>query len=748
MEIERIPEEKQNTSEWSGGTTTELYIYPKSSKYKDRNFKYRFSTAVCKDEESVFTRLEDTDRILLVLDGKIDLEHEDGQSADLSPGMQDAFSGDQVTRSRGTCCDFNLMLKEGTTGKLWYKKIKQGETILFEKEVSFIYVVSGKVTVNTPSENYSFFPHDFVKVKKEEKEALMVYGDTEAVLVAAEVVLKEETKEKTTAQLLVECLENEGVKYIFGIPGEETLELMEAIRHSNIEFITTRHEQGAAFMADVYGRLTGRAGVCLSTLGPGATNLVTGVADATGDGAPLVAITGQVGTERMHITSHQYLDLTKMFEPVTKRTKLVVRPDTISEITRLAFKYAEGERPGASHIDLPVNIAKMKVPVSEQPLKRESVHREMAAQRVIEDVAHMIVNAENIVILAGSQAVRARASKAITRFAEDLRIPVINTMMAKGIISRDNKYALMTVGIPQYDYANKALEEADLVIAVGYDLVEFAPSRWNPDNTKKIVHVSSRPAHINKHYQCDVQAVGDISDTLNRIVDAVNVLDDHQRTEPQELFKIKEEFDNEYREEREDGSFPMKPQRIIYDIRKVLDKNDILVSDVGAHKMWIARFYNCYEPNTCIISNGFATMGIGVPGAISAKLINPEKRIITVTGDGGFMMNSQELETAVRLKLNIVVLIMNDGAYGLIQWKQREQYGETCYTDFTNPDFVKLAQAMHCIGMRVSKADDLLPMLEEAFTKTVPVVIDVAVDYSENLKLTRKLLDLKKEVIM
>ncbi|MDD7219708.1 MAG: acetolactate synthase large subunit [Clostridia bacterium] len=556
--------------------------------------------------------------------------------------------------------------------------------------------------------------------------------------------MEKDIREKTTAQLLVECLENEGVKYIFGIPGEENLELMSAIKDSHIQFITTRHEQGAAFMADVYGRLTGRAGVCLSTLGPGATNLVTGVADATGDGAPLVAITGQVGTERMHITSHQYLDLTKMFEPITKRTKLVVKPDTISEIVRLAFKYAEAERPGATHIDLPVNISKMNVDSSEKPLKRESIHRELASERVIEDAADVIMESKNPVILAGSQAVRARASRAITRFAEDLKIPVINTMMAKGIIPRDNPYALMTVGIPQYDYPNKILEEADVIICVGYDLVEFAPSRWNQNNNKKIVHISSRPAHINKHYQCDVQAVGDISDTLNRIVDSINVRGNYDRTVSPEIMELKERFQNAYREVCEDSSFPMKPQRIVHDVRSVMGRHDILVSDVGAHKMWIARLYNCYEPNTCIISNGFATMGIGVPGAIAAKLINPDKKVITITGDGGFMMNSQELETAVRLKLNVVVLIMNDSSYGLIKWKQMDQYGETCYTDFTNPDFVKLAEAMHCIGYRVTKADDLVPILNEAFSQEVPVVIDVAVDYDENVKLSRRLKEWKE----
>jgi len=543
-------------------------------------------------------------------------------------------------------------------------------------------------------------------------------------------------EEKTTSQLLVECLENEGVKYIFGIPGEENLELMSVLKDSSIQFITTRHEQGAAFMADVYGRLTGRAGVCLATLGPGATNLATGVADANGDGAPLVAITGQVGTERMHITSHQYMDLSKFFEPITKRTKMVVRPDTINEIVRIAFKYAECERPGATHIDLPVNISKMKFSGQEKPLKREMPQKEKATERVIGEAARLIEQAKNPVILAGSQAVRVHASKALTRFAEDLKIPVINTMMAKGIIPYDNEYAMMTVGIPQYDYANKLLVDADLVVAVGYDLVEFAPARWNQKNDAKIVHISTTQAHTNKYYQCDVEVVGDVSDALNRIVDAMEGI---ERTEPVHVLNIRKEFDQAFDRIARDDSFPMIPQRIIHDVRRALGRKDILISDVGAHKMWIARLYPCYVPNTCLISNGFATMGIGLPGAISAKLLNPEKRVMTVNGDGGFMMNSQELETAVRLKLNIVVLIMNDSSYGLIKWKQMDQYGESYFTDFTNPDFVKLAESMNCVGYRISQADELPEVLEKAFQHDCPVIIDVPVDYSENVKLSREL---------
>ena len=538
----------------------------------------------------------------------------------------------------------------------------------------------------------------------------------------------------TTAQMLVKCLEAEGVEYIFGIPGEENLEVMNAIADSSIKFITTRHEQGAAFMADVYGRLTGKAGVCLSTLGPGATNLVTGVADADSDGAPVVAITGQVGTERMHITSHQFLDLCKMFEPITKRSKQIVRPDTVNEIVRLAFKYAESEKPGACHIDLPVNISKMMVGIGEKPLEKKIPPREHADLSTIEEAASEIFKAMNPVVLAGSGAIRGNSAKAVTEFASKLKIPVINTMMAKGIVPFDNKYAMLTIGIPQKDYVNKIIEDADLVITIGYDIVEYAPAKWNLNGDTQIVHIDARPAHINKLYQPIVEVVGDISDSLYNIMRRTS-----RKVEPVKALEIKEKMVAEHESYSNDTDFPMKPQKILNDVRKVMGSDDIVISDVGAHKMWIARHYNCYEPNTCIISNGFATMGIGVPGAIAAKLINPDKKVLAIVGDGGFVMNNQELETALRIGTPIVVLIFNDSHYGLIKWKQEDQYGKSCYVDFTNPDFVKLAESMYAKGYHIEKSEDLIPTLEEAFKQHVPVVIDCQVDYNENIKLTKHL---------
>ena len=544
--------------------------------------------------------------------------------------------------------------------------------------------------------------------------------------------------ERTTADLLVECLEQEGVKYIFGIPGEENLDLMNAIEKSSIQFITTRHEQGAAFMADVYGRLTGKTGVCLSTLGPGATNLVTGVADANLDGAPVLAITGQVATDRMHLTAHQYLDLEKVFEPITKRTKQILRPDTVPEIVRLAFKYAESEKPGAVHIDLPDNIAKM--PAQGVPMRRVVPEKGIASYKSIERAARRISRAKRPLILAGYSAVRDGAAQAITEFATELKIPVANTMMAKGIIPFDNPYSMWTIGIPQRDYINQIFDEADTIIGIGYDIVECFPRKWNPDNNHKIIHIGNQAAHINKRYQPEVQVVGDISDSLYEIMRR-----SERETEPVYALEIKKKIQADHDQYEFDDAFPMKPQRLLHDVRKVMGKDDILVSDVGAHKMWIARHYNCYQPNTCIISNGFASMGIAIPGAVAAKLVYPEKKVLAVTGDGGFMMNMQELETASRIGAGFVTLILNDSSYGLIKWKQMEHFGTTCYTDFTNPDFVKLAEVMGGKGYRVEKADDLMPMLEDAFRQDKLALIDCRVDYDENMKLSAQLAQLARQ---
>lgn len=547
-----------------------------------------------------------------------------------------------------------------------------------------------------------------------------------------------EGKSMNTAELLVKCLENEGVEYVFGLPGEENLHVLEAIKNSSIQFITTRHEQGAAFMADVYGRLTGKAGVCLSTLGPGATNLMTGVADANLDGAPLVAITGQVGTDRMHIESHQYLDLVAMFAPVTKWNKQIVRPSITPEIVRKAFKRSQTEKPGAVHIDLPENIAAM--PAEGKPLQKDNLEKTYAAFASIRVAAAVISQAINPIILVGNGAIRARASDAVTQFATQMNIPVVNTFMGKGVIPYTHPLALWSVGLQQRDFIACGFDHADLVIAIGYDLIEFSPKKWNMECNIPIVHIAADAAEIDSSYIPQVEVIGDISDSLNEIL---KIADRHGKPEPYAI-SLRGNIRADYEQYAQDDGFPIKPQKLIYDLRQVMGPEDIVISDVGAHKMWMARHYHCHSPNTCIISNGFAAMGIAIPGALAAKLVYPNRKIVAVTGDGGFMMNCQELETALRVGTPFVTLIFNDGGYGLIEWKQENQFGKgkAAFVHFGNPDFVKLAESMGLKGYRVDSATDLIPVLKEALVQDVPSVIDCRVDYRENRRFTQKANDL------
>lgn len=539
-----------------------------------------------------------------------------------------------------------------------------------------------------------------------------------------------------TAELLVRCLENEGVQYIFGLPGEENLHILEALKNSSIQFITTRHEQGAAFMADVYGRLTGKAGVCLSTLGPGATNLMTGVADANLDGAPLVAITGQVGTDQMHIEAHQYLDLVAMFAPVTKWNAQIVRPSNTPEIVRKAFKRSQSEKPGAVHIDLPENIAAM--PAVGNPLNKNTLEKTYASFHSINEAAVAISQAKNPLILVGNGALRANASAAVTEFATKLNIPVANTFMGKGAIPYTHPLALWAVGLQLRDYISCAFDNTDLVIAIGYDLIEYSPKRWNPEGKIPIIHVGLNPAEIDSSYIPIAEVLGDISDSLDEILKRA----DRQRKPDPFALELVTDIRADYEQYANDDGFPIKPQKLIYDLRQVMGPEDIVISDVGAHKMWIARHYHCDRPNTCLISNGFAAMGIAIPGAIAAKLVHPERKVVAATGDGGFMMNSQELETALRVGHPFVTLIFNDGGYGLIEWKQQNQFGESSFVRFGNPDFVKLAESMGLKGYRVESTADFIPTLKTALAQDVPTVIDCPVDYRENYRFTQKAGDL------
>jgi len=533
------------------------------------------------------------------------------------------------------------------------------------------------------------------------------------------------------AELFVRCLENEGIEYIFGIPGEENLDLMDALLESPIRFITVRHEQGGAFMADVYGRLTGRAGVCLATLGPGATNLITGVADANMDHAPLVAIAGQASTHRLHKESHQVLDLEQMFQPVTKYSSRLLSPDIIPEVVRKAFKLAQTEKTGASFIEFPENVAEMEIDDHPLPVKNPMLPE--PARDQVERAARTISEARSPMILAGNGVIRAKAWQQLTDFAEKLNIPVANTFMAKGVMPFKHHLTLGSAGLQAKDYVHCGFESADVIICIGYDLVEYHPYLWHPSRDRIIVHIDTMPAEVDAYYPVKVGVVGDIKHSLIRVGELATPHTGHT------LRPLREALIKEMNACSKDKSFPVKPQKIIWDLRTAMELEDIVVCDVGAHKMWMARMFRCEVPNTCIISNGFASMGIAVPGAIAAKMAMPERKVVAVTGDAGFLMNVQEIETAVRLNISMVVLIWNDSGYGLIKWKQMNQFGRISHVDFGNPDFVKLAESFGAVGLRIERTEDLLPTLRKALESDSVTIIDCPVDYSENLKLTATL---------
>jgi acetolactate synthase-1/2/3 large subunit len=534
------------------------------------------------------------------------------------------------------------------------------------------------------------------------------------------------------SDLIVQCLENEGVRYVFGLPGEEIMDILDSLLDSSITFIPTRHEQGAAFMADAYGRLTGRAGVCLSTLGPGATNLATGVADANLDRAPLVAITGQAGRDRGHKESHQHVDIVEHFRPLTKWNTRVETAAVIPEVIRKAFKLAESEKPGACHIEVPEDVADEAAEGT--PLSTERTRRPSPDRPALQTAARLIEGASFPLIFAGNGVVRGKASRELRELARSHGIPVVHTFMAKGTMPYDDELCLLSAGLQARDYISCGFDKADLIIAVVYDPVEYAPKFWNPDRKKPIIHIDFTPAEVDSFYQPAVEVVADVRESL----ELLNGLVKGQK-DPTPYRTLRRFILDQLEEGAADDTFPLKPQRILRDLRAQMARDDILISDVGTHKLWIARTYPAYEPNTVLISNGFAAMGFALPAAVSAKLVHPERRVVAASGDGGFLMNCQELETARRLGLAIVNVIFRDGGYNLIQWKQHTHYGRESGVTFGNPDFVELARAFGAKGYRVESARQLSPILAEALAQPGPSIIDVPVDYGENAKLTARL---------
>ena len=543
------------------------------------------------------------------------------------------------------------------------------------------------------------------------------------------------------SDLFVKCLEKEGVERIYGVPGEENADMMISLMDSKIDFVLCRHEQAAAFMADAYGRLTGKAGVCLATLGPGVTNLLTGLADANMDRAPVIAIIGQGSTKRLHKESHQIMDSIRMCEPISKWTQTIFAGENITECVRKAFKIAETEKPGLCVLELPEDVAKEEV--DDKPMEPVKMRRPGADHKSVAAAVELIAASKRPIILAGNGSIRKRAAAQLQRLAENLGVGVVNTFMGKGAVPMDNEHCLFTMGLGSGDYNNLAFDDADLVISCGYDLVEYSPSAWNRANkdTTKIIHVDFTPAEVDRDYMPTVEVICDLADGLWQLNEMIEEKFDGKMP----LFdlglrkELRETMAKDFIAEKDDQACPMKPQRVLYDVRQVMGPEDILLSDVGAHKMWIARYYQCQTPNTCLISNGFCTMGFAMPGSIGAKMAFPDRRVLSISGDAGFSMNVQELETAVRRKLNIVAMVWVDNEYGLIKWKQQVGHGKHSDLRFDNPNFAKLAEAYGMWGKEITSASDLTPALEEAFSQEGPALLAVPIDYAENMKLTERL---------
>ena len=539
----------------------------------------------------------------------------------------------------------------------------------------------------------------------------------------------------TVARLLVRCLENEGVKYVFGIPGEENIHFIDALGDSSISFILVHHEQSASFMAEMYGRVTGKAGVCSATLGPGAINLLLGTADAYTDSVPLVAISAQVGLNRQYKETHQFVDLISMFKPITKWAAEIKIPSAIPEMVRKAFKVAQTERPGSCYLCIPEDLERMSASPSLQPLHWSKVYDSAASPSQVYRAAKVLETAKSPIMLAGHGATRDNAQDALIRFSEHLNIPVATTFMGKGVFPDRHPNALGTVGFMRHDYVNFGFDLADVLVCVGYDLQEFDPILINPKGGKRIIHISRYPAEVDIHYPVAVGIESNLSMALDNLTKVVN---------PKEGLKAENcKIVDLLREELEEGarndSFPVKPQRIVSDTRLALGESDIVLVDTGAVKMWMARLYPTYKPNTCLISNGLSTMAFALPGAIAVKLACPERKVLAAVGDGGFLMLSSELATAVREYIPIVVLIWEDHSYGLIKWKMDLELGHHSSVDFQNPDFVKYAESFGAKGYRINRTEELLPTLKSTLQDDLVSVITCPVDYSQNMELTDRL---------
>ena len=529
-----------------------------------------------------------------------------------------------------------------------------------------------------------------------------------------------------TSDLFVKALENEGVEYIFGIPGEENLDFLDSLQHSSIKLILTRHEQGAGFMAATYGRLTGKPGVCLSTLGPGATNFVTPAAYAQLGGMPMLMITGQKPIKSSKQGRFQIIDVVTMMRPITKFTKQIVHGNTIAASVREAFRIAMEERPGAVHLELPEDIAAEEA--DEHMYEVITTRRPDADHSTIDAAAEMIQNAKMPLLLVGAGANRKRASAALTDFVDRTGIPFFNTQMGKGVIDERHACYMGTAALSDHDFLHCAIDRADVIINVGHDVIEKPPF-FMKQGGSKVIHVNFSSAQIDPVYFPQLDVVGDIATSIRRLSESLTVQKDWDFSY---FFRVKEEVTQRLSLYCDDERFPLLPQSVVSIIRKELDEEGIVTLDNGIYKVWFARNYVCYQNNSLLLDNALATMGAGLPSAILAKLIHPERKVISVCGDGGFMMNSQEMETAVRLDLDLVVIILNDSAYGMIKWKQEGMGFNNFGLDYDNPDFVKYAESYGAIGHRPESRIEFDKVLQQALQSPGVHLIDLAVDYSLN----------------
>jgi len=526
------------------------------------------------------------------------------------------------------------------------------------------------------------------------------------------------------SDLFVAQLEEEGVEYIFGLPGEENLDLLESLRTSRIKLIITRHEQAAAFMAATYGRLTGKPGVCFSTLGPGATNLVTGVAQAQLIGAPLISISGQKALVDNWQARFQLVNVVRMMEPLCKNAVSITDPGMIPTVIRNAFKHAEAEKPGAVHIELPEDVSEEETDAVVQ--KRSEVKIPYSDLEAVKKAATMICEAKNPLIIVSSGANRKAVNDALEDFVGRTGIYLVHTQMGKGVIPDDCIYSLFATGIHARDYVNCGIDGADLIITIGYDIVEYPPYLWNRTLEKQIINIDFVESVPDRYFNPTVEVIGDVASSIKEL--AVHIPE--KREFP--IFENTRRFVEEKINAVTRKSYPPLPQAVVQSVRKVLGREDIITLDNGIYKLWFARLYKTYAPNTVLLDNALATMGSGLPSGITAKLLHPERRVLAICGDGGFMMNCQELETAIRYGIPVVVLILKDNGFGFIKWKQKKMNFEDFGLDYGNPDFSLFAKSFGAAGFKIMEGDDLAEVLERAFALNKVAVIECPIDYSVN----------------